>query len=546
MVRLKMLFFSLGIPLMIGLAALHLRLRLQILNPKNFDWLWQGDWANAASGFLFFVQDSWRFPLGKMENILQPFGSSIGFTDSIPMMAFVFKFLSPLFDFPFHYLGLYFLLCFCLQSLFAFLISKELGLGRLQSYVMAIVFALAPPLLYRIGHISLCSHFLLLGQIYLFLRFQKQGAIRYWLCSVGLVLFATGVHPYLWAMSFVLGLALELEFVMSHRWRLRSLCLAGAAMIVRVVVSLAGLFLVGYFLPSDKDHGGFSFYRGDLTVFFNPMGERALMPRISASPGQYEAYSYLGIGSILLLAIVLLKKDYRKQLLEFIYAKRALFILGFFMWVYSLSNEIAFAGKTLVDIAPIYKLLGPIPNTFRSSGRFSWPLFYLLLLAIWSLGTQIKWKKASWPLHAILLLQIFDLKTYFSNVPPRVNFPFTQLQEIYDKELSQFKWKQLKVLPQGGLGHCSIVPGPSHDQKKSLVYFSALNKLSTNMGDVSRFPKKALEELCLRDVEDFKNSKYEKDVLYLVYKNSFDSKQSQTPQCAWGNDEFSFCALNPN
>ena len=250
----------------LGILAMHLRLRLSLVDPTNFEWLWNGDWANAASGFLFFVEDAWRWPVGKMENLLAPLGTSIGFTDSIPLAAFFFKAIRELLPFPFHYLGLWFLLCFILQALFSFLIFEELKLKTWIAFGGAFLVALAPPLLYRIGHISLCSHFFILWQILMYFKFRHQNHPKFLLGAGAGVLLATGIHPYIWAMVFLMSLALELEMLRGKRVK-RSIFLATASLGLKFSSSFAALKAVGYFLPADKDHGGFSFYKGDLTVF---------------------------------------------------------------------------------------------------------------------------------------------------------------------------------------------------------------------------------------------------------------------------------------
>src|SRR5688572_24886487 len=65
------------------------------INPLNADWL-SGDWLQHWTGFLFFKQEAWTFPLGKLTSLPYPIGTSIGFTDSNPLVAFALKPFAPL------------------------------------------------------------------------------------------------------------------------------------------------------------------------------------------------------------------------------------------------------------------------------------------------------------------------------------------------------------------------------------------------------------------------------------------------------------------
>ena len=74
------------------LAGLYL-LGLSNLNFQNKNWLYLGDLSTYQIGWEFFRNDSWRFPLGLNPNYGLDFGTSIVYTDSIPILAFIFKLL---------------------------------------------------------------------------------------------------------------------------------------------------------------------------------------------------------------------------------------------------------------------------------------------------------------------------------------------------------------------------------------------------------------------------------------------------------------------
>ena len=58
----------------------------------NTEWLYgRNDASIFQSGWYFFSNDIWRFPLGNNPNYGDEFGSSIVYSDSIPILALFFK-----------------------------------------------------------------------------------------------------------------------------------------------------------------------------------------------------------------------------------------------------------------------------------------------------------------------------------------------------------------------------------------------------------------------------------------------------------------------
>ncbi len=92
----------------------------KILWPTNADWLMKNDPAQHYLGWQFFrYSPLLQWPLGTNPNWEMDIGSPIVFSDSIPLLAFIFKPLNALLPDTFQYTGLWILICFSLQSLFA-------------------------------------------------------------------------------------------------------------------------------------------------------------------------------------------------------------------------------------------------------------------------------------------------------------------------------------------------------------------------------------------------------------------------------------------
>ena len=89
------------------------------LNFTNIKWLFSGnDIAGHQTGWHFFKEDSWRFPLGSNPNYGDAIGNSIVYSDSIPLMAFIFKLFNSFMPEKFQYIGFWYLICFFFSRLF--------------------------------------------------------------------------------------------------------------------------------------------------------------------------------------------------------------------------------------------------------------------------------------------------------------------------------------------------------------------------------------------------------------------------------------------
>ena len=101
-----------------------------VLGPQNIQltntqWLYgNNDEALHQLGWHFFKNDIWRFPLGLNPNYGQELGSSIVYSDSIPLFALFFKLFKFLIPGNFQYFSLWYFVCFYFQLFFSYKILK--------------------------------------------------------------------------------------------------------------------------------------------------------------------------------------------------------------------------------------------------------------------------------------------------------------------------------------------------------------------------------------------------------------------------------------
>ena len=103
------------------------------LLPNNISWLALAeDPPTFYLGWQFFRNSDWSFPIGLSPRYGLELSNAILFSDSNPLFAFLFKPFSSLLPEVFQYFGLWLLICFILQALFAF---KLLGLITKNSLI---------------------------------------------------------------------------------------------------------------------------------------------------------------------------------------------------------------------------------------------------------------------------------------------------------------------------------------------------------------------------------------------------------------------------
>ena len=93
-----LLIAVLAIIIFISMYGIH------VINPLYTDWLLSGgDLSQHYLGWRAYRNSSWSFPIGMVDVLAYPMKTSVIFTDSIPIMAVLFKIISPLLPDDFQY-----------------------------------------------------------------------------------------------------------------------------------------------------------------------------------------------------------------------------------------------------------------------------------------------------------------------------------------------------------------------------------------------------------------------------------------------------------
>ncbi len=357
---------------------------LALAAPGNVGWLMGSDWGASYVGWLFFRSAPLALPLGA--NPLYPFaiGSTLGFSDSLPLVAVALRPFAAFLPQDFQYVGAWLVLAFALQGFVGAKLARLATPDRVAQALGGALFVLAPPLLHRLvgpktGHASLCAQWILLLALGLALAPVARPGRRL-AGAILLVFAAAGVHPYFVVMVAGLAAALVVRLVLVERRAGAALLAGGLAAIA--LAGGAGLALFGFLGNGVRARAnGFGYFSADLATLVNPMGWSRAWAGLSVHAGQYEGFGYLGAGVLLLLVVgagvaaALRRAPAAGPLARAAPVVAVALLLGFF----ALSGTVRAAGE-IVGRLRFYEAVPALTGTFRSSGRFIWPLHYLLLL----------------------------------------------------------------------------------------------------------------------------------------------------------------------
>jgi len=387
----------------LGAGAFALVCGWTILSPSNIAWLAEGDPASHYLAWAFFRNSPWQWPPGYNPDYGLETGSSIFFSDSIPLLAMAFKSMSVLLPHPFQYVGIWLLGCFVLQGILAWKLAGAIGLPLVMRSGAAMFLLFAPPFLFRlIGHYALVGHWTILCGLYLYLKPGLRWATGW----PPLLVLGALIHPYLLAMLVALwlgALAKRLLLDMAQWPRIVAelgFGLAGTAF----ALWAAGFFIAGI----DYQAGGYGIYRMNLGSLLDSNGWSYLLKDMPNAAGDYEGFNFLGLGGLglALFALPGVWRGHARQLFNGEWMPLLIVLAG--LAVFAISNSVAIGTYEVIHIS-LPAGIDRIANMLRGSGRMFWPVWYGMVLGgIWLLHRYWGTGVASLILACLLLVQIID------------------------------------------------------------------------------------------------------------------------------------------
>lgn len=358
------------------------------LNPSNLGWF-HGDTSTYYIGWALFRQDPHlHWPLTYTTRIGYPIGDSVALMDVNPLLAVLFKALSPLLPPVFQYLGIESVLSCCLQLFFALRIFRLLlGANALGVLAGGLFFLLSPPLTLRFGaHYSLTNQWVITAALLVlcWAYCRSETPIRRIAVAIlVLAAVAVSINPYLAFEVLCILLATVAGLLVARRI---SILWAAALAVGLFLVSAIVAYGFGFVIPGG--HGyvgpGYRSYSMNLLAPFDPNAYGAVfMRQLPSFFAQYEGYCYLGAGAILLTAVFIVAAviQPRKMRLAHWQILIPFGLCCFCLTLMALSTRITLGSRVILDLDPTERFT-PYLAVLRSSGRLFWTPYYAILIVL--------------------------------------------------------------------------------------------------------------------------------------------------------------------
>ena len=372
---------------------------------------------------------------------------------------------------------------------------------------MSLVVGLAPAFLFRlaghnypVGHLALMGQWLILWAINLTLL--QHFSLRSW---SWLLLLALATHAYLFAMCFALFFA----DLLSKDCRFARPRIKRGLLLLLSLLILEALS-IGYFSSSSSAYAdaGYGTYKWNLLSLFNGSPNWSVLLHLwTVNNGEYEGFSYLGLLPVFSL-ILLCRRDNRHYFQSIILSNWQVWLASALMAAFAMTLSIGF-GPLQLPISGLPFPLSLIGQTFRASGRFVWPLYYLLLILLLSMLDrairQVAPRKSLYyfGLSFLVVIALWDVTPALS-----------QLRLSHSAAHSTASCPIL--LEMDGLNVHSIPVKNRPENWSYWQWFSLCNEASTSIGNFARFDEKRASFLERRLRADLSSGTPETKTIYIV------------------------------
>ena len=536
----------------------------RIIDPTNRDWLMLGDSAQHYLGWAFFRDTPLlQWPIGANPKLGLDFASSIVFTDSIPLAAFVFKPLNVVLPETFQYLGVWIWMCFVLQAYFGVRLLARRVADRSLCGLGAALIVLAPVLSYRLvhqgyGHIALVSHFVILAALDLYL--DERGSVRKWAI---LICCALLIQAYFVPMVVAIWIASMVSRRLAIRDTARQVAIVlGSLGIVAVVsgfASLGGRLFVGDSSVTPEDFPyrfrwqpmalidsatdfstGWSYVMADqLELFgdvegFTYLGSGLLLvvlPAVVLSMGRKRSGTVstrdvvVVLGIVAACALLVPSRIFSTGIAVMLFVvvaviagrsirerrHRALLVAALLLGAYSMTMRPGIGRRTFFeyDLVPV---LEQFTQTFRTHARSSWVLYYVVLLALVVLvATRLPRRLAIGVLALAVVVSVVDSNPAMSQVRHR----FTS-QPVWVNQLDDPMWEEVVQ------GRDSIITYPplNNDLEGRWIHiedFVQRRGMATNAGYFSRWSIDTYVRVNQRLHDELRAGEFDPKSLYVIF-----------------------------
>ncbi len=497
-----------------AIAAL-LILGWPMIDPTNTGWL-QNDPAQHFLAWSFFRDEPWEFPLTYTHRLGYPVGVAISLSDAIPLFAVPLKLISPLLPHPFQYLGLFCVASMALNFWFGALLIRQVGHGRLVSYLGGVLFLISPLVLWRLhGHTALTAHWLILAGIYYYLKPVPTEQPRRWFAPfVVLAVLAGAVHPFFVPLTLLFVVAAAARAWWEHRELLPAAFVTLIATPLAVLLVLWALGTISFGELGGLVESGYRTYSMNILGLLDPQGWSGILysalPTAVAVPG----YAYLGLGVIGLLVISVfgLLPALRRSQPTVVVPLLAVSCISIAL---AISARVTLGPWVLADV-PLPDLIEKAMGVFRTSERFVWPAYYLIIVGAFAALIWLPRRFAVAFVGIALIVQIADLQTMITSVSATVSRVREEPPEVTAIRPEIAGLSHLVVLP---MWRCNQNETPAGYQGFATFGFLALDlNMTLSNFNASRMTAASTQYHCADAPAAFARGDVDADTAYIVSK----------------------------
>lgn len=497
----------------------------KILDITYTDWLYEdvnSDLFQTQLGVDFFLKAPWKFPLGSYDTYNYPSGTSIVFTDSIPIFAIIFKIFRGILPQNIQYLGIW--------GAFSFFMQGGISCVILKKYIKKsrIVLAICPILIFNTATIwRLYRHTSLGGGQWIILlalmicvyrkKFNKTWEKAFVWSSITAI--TVSIHIYFIIMIGIILVAYLInDYLENHLLKDDILIFISAVISTIVSFYIIGGFAVGSSIVEE----GLGMYSMNINSLFNPMGYSNYLKDLPSNPGQYEGLQYLGAGVIILLIayIFTLSKDEYIWFKGLSNSKKIPVIFGIAsLTILALSPVITINTKTLVNymfLKPVVKLLNP----FRSTGRFFWPVYYVIIFFLVIKVAQ-KYRNTAKLFLCFALCSCIQFSDFVMNMA--YNSSALKEKYEYNNQLESELWRDLALKVK----HVELITN-GWDEYQKIAWYAAKNNLTMNTGYFSRKNFELIKDDMMNSLNEIITGNIKKDTVYCIPEKYIFNNESFT------------------
>ena len=270
---------------------------------------------------------------------------------------------------------------------------------------------------------------------------------------------------------------------------------------------VAGYFEIRYF---DGIASGYGEYKLNLLSAFDPGSNfntwSYILPDIKLTTlEQAEGFNYFGLGSLIIILLSMVIYIVRKSRFSYLKKNFIFIIASIFFTIIALSNKISFGNVEILNIELNKYILAGL-SIFRASGRFFWPVYYLILIfSLVFLYKNISKKKYVILIFTCLLVQIIDISGAIKNYSKIINKVVINENE----DLNNLFQKNKKLI--------SVSNSNYNPNFSKLSYLTEKFKIQkTNVINLARVNRKALAEKRYQIYKNFYNKKIDTNTIYLI------------------------------